>query len=329
MPTNLPPAYYEAEERFKQASSPSEKVDTLEALIATIPKHKGTDKLRADLRKRLSKLKDKATSQKTKKGGHFDLYTVEREGAAQIALVGLPNAGKSSLLASLTHANPVIADYPISTHLPLSGMMPFEDIQIQIVDLPPIGNESTDGWISGLLRMTDGLLIIVDLSDDPESSVDLIIETLESWNIHPSKTHVKAEKQGLGVYKKLLFLGNKLDLPGAKEHYSNLKEHYTGIVTMMACSTKSKENLEELKRKLFALSDIIRVYTKEPGHKPDYSKPFTLKHGSTILDLCKEIHKDFLLKLRFARVWGSARFDGQKVQRDYALQDKDVVEIHM
>jgi ribosome-interacting GTPase 1 len=87
--------------------------------------------------------------------------------------------------------------------------------------------------------------------------------------------------------------------------------------------------LEELKRELFALSDIIRVYTKEPGHKPDLSKPFTLGKGSTMLDLCKEIHKDFLVKLRFARVWGSARFDGQKVQRDYALQDKDVVEIHI
>ena len=240
MPTNLPPAYYEAEERFKQASNPSEKVVTLEALIATIPKHKGTDKLRADLRKRLSKLKDKATSQKTKKGGQFDLYTVEREGAAQIALVGLPNAGKSSLLASLTHAHPVIADYPLSTLLPLSGMMPFEDIQIQIVDLPPIGNESTDGWVSGLLRLADALMILVDLSDDPESSAELITETLESWNIHPQKTDVMEEKQGIGVYKRLLLLGNKLDLPGAKKGYDNLKERYQSIFHYDGCFYKKQ-----------------------------------------------------------------------------------------
>jgi ribosome-interacting GTPase 1 len=329
MPTNLPPLFYEAEEQFKKASTTAEKIVALEALIATIPKHKGTDKLRADYRKRLSKLKDKATSQKTKKGGHFDLYTVEREGAAQIALVGLPNAGKSSLLAALTHAKPVIADYPLSTHLPLSGMMPFEDIQIQIVDLPPLGNASTDGWVSGLLRLADALLIVVDLFDSPRSSAELIIETLESWNIHCQKSDEKIGKERFGVYKRLLLLGNKLDVAGAQDGFSDLREQYHGIYPLMAVSSACKENLEECKKALFDLSHIIRVYTKEPGHKPDFSKPFTLKKDSTVLDLCKEIHKDFLVKLRFARVWGSARFDGQKVQRDYALQDKDVVEIHM
>jgi len=162
MPANLPPEFFEAEKRFKLSVTPSEKIAALEDLIATIPKHKGTDKLRADLRRRLSQLRKEAISKK--KSGTADLYVVQKEGAAQAALVGFPNSGKSSLLACLTKAAPVIAEYPISTVMPLPGMMPFEDIQIQLVDLPPMGNESTDGWVSGILRYADALLLIVDIT---------------------------------------------------------------------------------------------------------------------------------------------------------------------
>jgi len=182
MPANLPPEYFEAEKRFKQASACSEKITALEDLISTIPKHKGTDKLRADLRRKLSQLRKDVISKK--KGGRGDIYVVQKEGASQIAIVGFPNSGKSSLLACLTNANPVIAEYPISTLTPLPGMMPFEDIQIQLVDLPPIGNESTDGWVSGILRYTDALLLILDMTDDPEIQAELLIEQLQRWNIH-------------------------------------------------------------------------------------------------------------------------------------------------
>ena len=333
MPTNLPPEYFDAEKRFKQASTPAEKVTALEALLAIIPKHKGTDKLRADFKKRLSKLKEEAIASKSKKGGRFDLYTVEGAGAAQIALVGLPNAGKSSILDCLTHANPVIAAYPLSTSLPLSGMMPFEDIQIQLVDLPPIGNESTDGWVSGLIRQADAIILIVDLSEDPVISVELLMETLKSWNIHLESISQKANVQGAGqvfqISKRVLLSGNKLDLPDAEGGLDELKVRYEKIYPFIGVSAEKKKNMEELKRATFGLSNIIRAYTKEPGHKADLSKPFTLKRGSTVLDLCKEIHKDFLIQLKYARVWGAARFEGQKVQKEYILQDKDVVEIHI
>lgn len=198
MPANLPPEYFNAEKRFKQASTPAEKIIALEDLIATVPKHKGTDKLRADLRRKLSHLREEATK-KSKKGGRGDLYTVKKEGAAQIALVGFPNSGKSSLLACLTNATPVIADYPISTLTPLPGMMPFEDIQIQLVDLPPIGNESTDGWVSGILRYADALLIIVDISEDPEVQAELLIDQLKRWNIRipPNPPLVKGGQGGI------------------------------------------------------------------------------------------------------------------------------------
>src|SRR4030043_1223959 len=197
MPANLPPEYFGAEKRFKQAVAPAEKIAALEDLIATVPKHKGTDKLRADLRRRLSQLRKEAISKK--KGGRGDLYVVQKEGAAQIALVGFPNSGKSSLLASITKATPVIAEYPISTLTPLPGMMPFEDIQIQLVDLPPVGNESTDGWVSGILRTADALLIVLDLTEDPEVQAELLIEQLGRWNIKilPNPPSSNFGKRGL------------------------------------------------------------------------------------------------------------------------------------
>jgi len=323
MPANLPPEYFNAEKRFKQASTPAEKIAALEDLIATVPKHKGTDKLRADLRRRLSQLRKEAVSKK--KGGRGDIYVVPKEGAAQIALVGFPNSGKSSLLACLTNATPVIADYPISTLTPLPGMMPFEDIQFQLVDLPPIGNEATDGWVSGILRYADALILIVDITEDPEIRAELLIEQLERWNIHIiSKFGTRA-----GVSKRAIIAANKNDLPGSEDNFMRLKEKYEHIYQCISVSALKKDNLEELKRTIFKISGIIRVYSKPPGKDPDLSIPFTIPSGSTILDLARFIHKDFLFNLKFARIWGSAKFDGQRVEKNYILKDKDIVEIQI
>ncbi|HUU49630.1 MAG TPA: TGS domain-containing protein [Nitrospinota bacterium] len=327
MPANLPPEYFEAERHFKKASTTVEKIAALEVLIATVPKHKGTDKLRADLRRRLSKLKEESIDQKRKKGARFDLYKVEREGSSQAALVGLANSGKSSLLASLTNAEPVIANYPMSTMTPLPGMMPFEDIQIQLVDLPPLGNESTDGWVSSIIRLTDGIILLVDLIENPAGSAELLIETLKSWNIHVLKPGEKSSERG--VSKRGIIVGTKFDVLGAEKGFNNLEDRLRDSYPVIPFSSKQTDKQDLLKKAIFNLMEIIRVYSKQPGKDPDFEKPFTLKRGSTVLDLCREIHKDFLSKLKYARVWGSARFDGQKVQKDYILKDKDVVEIHI
>jgi ribosome-interacting GTPase 1 len=330
MPANLPPEYFEAERRFKQAVAPAEKIAALEALIGTVPKHKGTDKLRADLRRRLSQLRKDAI--RRKKGGRGDLYVVQKEGAAQIALVGFPNSGKSALLASLTNATPVIAEYPISTLTPLPGMMPFEDIQFQLVDLPPIGNEATDGWVSGILRYADALLLVVDITEDPEIQAELLIEQLERWNIHiiPGDRSQKTEvRTSLGVFKRALIVANKRDLQETEDSLKGLKERYEHVCPCIPVSALKKENIEELKRAVFDLSGIIRVYSKPPGKDPDLSTPFTIPSGSTILDLAESIHKDFFHGLKFARVWGSAKFDGQKVEKNHVLKDKDIVEFHV
>ncbi|MCJ7483507.1 MAG: TGS domain-containing protein [Thermodesulfovibrionales bacterium] len=329
MPANLPPEYFEAEKRFKQAGTPSEKIAALEDLLSTIPKHKGTDKLRADLRRRLSQLRKEAASKK--KGGRGDRYVVQKEGAVQIALVGVPNSGKSSLLACLTNANPVIADYPLSTLVPLPGMMPFEDIQFQLVDLPPIGNEATDGWVSGILRYADAMLLVIDLTEDPDIQAELLIDQLDRWNIHlRTRTEIRksSDKVPVGVFKRTLVAANKIDLVRMEDDFFKLETKYRHLYQCIAVSALKKENLEELKRALFEVSEIIRVYSKPPGKEPDISTPFTIPKGSTIIDLASFIHKDFLFHLKYARVWGSAKFDGQRVEKNHILKDRDIVELN-
>lgn len=327
MPTNLPPEYFEAERKFKQAASPREKIEALEELISTIPKHKGTDKLRADLRRRLSQLREDAA--KKKKSGKGDFFNVERQGAAQIVLVGFANSGKSSILKTLTNANPVIADYPMSTVTPLSGMMSFEDIQFQLVDLPPLGSETTDGWVSGILRTADMLMLVIDLSEDPDTQTEMLFEQLSDWKITLlKKSEDKVESRNLKA-KPVIIAANKSDMPDAKQGWESLRKKYEHAYPSIAVSTVNKEGMEELRTVVFENSQIIRVYSKEPGKGPDMSVPFVLHVGATVIDLAKMIHKDFGENLKYACIWGSARYNGQRVQRDHVLHDRDIIELHI
>ncbi len=325
MPANLPPEYFEAEKRFREAATLQDKVIALEELIATVPKHKGTDKLRADLRRRLAQLREEAA--RRKRSGKGDLYTVEKQGACQVALTGFANSGKSSILKSLTNANPVVADYPVSTVIPLSGMMPFEDIQFQLVDLPPIGNESTDGWVSGLLRVADALLLVVDLSEAPDIQMELLAGQLVKWRIGLLK---KSESRAdCPSCKPAVIAATKSDLAAASEGLKKLISIYGNLYPVIPVSSATKDGLEDLRRAVFENSRIIRVYSKEPAKDPDRATPFVLPTGSTVLDLAEMIHRDFLENLKYACIWGSAKFDGQRVQKDYVLHDRDIVEYHL
>ncbi len=327
MPANLPPDYFEAERRYKQASTVAEKIAALEDLMATVPKHKGTDHLRADLRRKLSQLNKEAQEQRKKKGGSRDsLYNIPREGAAQIALTGFANAGKSSIVANLTKAAPVIADYPLSTVLPCPGMMPYEDIQIQLIDLPPIPNETTDGWVSGIMRVADALLIVVDLAEDADIQMELLLDQIGKWNI---RTDRPKEAETRVLLKRALVAANKKDRPGALENFEKLKAAFGNRYPVVAVSCLKKDGLEDLKQEIFKMAEIIRVYSKPPGKDPDLSMPYTVPVGSTVMDVAEKVHMDFVTKLKYARVWGSAKFDGMRVERTYVLKDRDIVELSM
>jgi small GTP-binding protein len=326
MPTNLPPQYFDAEKRFREAKTTPEKVEALEAMLAIMPHHKGTDKLRAGLRKRLSKLRDE--QERRKGGSRAALFSVKREGAGQVALVGVPNAGKSQLMAALTNAEPEVGDYPFTTQLPQAGMAPFENIQIQLVDLPPLSLEHTEHWAFNIMRGADALLVVLDLSQDPVSELETIREILEGQRIILEGEATKDTEPGSFI-KRWLLVGNKGDLPGAAEYAAIFRELYGERFPLTIISAQEGTGLEGVRSRLFSLLNVLRVYSKRPGHEAVLNNPVILPQGSTVLDLAKEIHKDFAAKLDYARIWGQGKYDGQRVNRDYTLHDGDIIELHM
>lgn len=325
MPTNLPPNYFAAEKVYKSARTPEEKIAALEEMLAIMPHHKGTDKLRAGLNRKIAQLKlQQETKTKTK---HGSVYSIDRQGAAQIILVGMPNTGKSSVLAALTHATPDIANYPYTTSIPSIGMMPYEDIQIQMIDLPPLGEEIRKLPFYNLLRNADAHLMVVDGSRDAAVEVQLVLEELEEGKV---LSPVNEGEVPVGaVLKKMLIVANKCENADCDSVLEELGEVTGGKIGTVAVSIRSGMGMDELRRKIFDLIDVVRVYTKVPHKKPDLKDPYVLPRGSTIMDLATAIHHDFAENLKFARVWGSSKFEGQQVQRDHVLEDGDVVELHM
>ena len=328
MPANLPPQYKEAEERYRQAKTVLEKIAAIEEMLAVIPHHKGTDKLIAQLRRRLSQHKEESQrrSAPTRK---FDPFAIKKEGAGQVALVGLPNCGKSQLLASLTNAVPVIADYPFSTRIPLPGMLKFENIQVQLVDTPPLMDEFSESGLFNLLRSADALALVIDLTEDCAAQVELIVDELHRRRI---RILGKAEEKKIevGVFpKRAVFIGNKCDLPDTQQNCQDFIHRYSDRFSTLCISAKNRLHLEALGREIFFSLDIIRAYSKTPGKPPDLNDPVILPRGSNVLDFASEIHKDFVHKLKYARIWGREKFSGQMVQRDYILQDGDIIELHI
>ena len=327
MPANLTPQYLEADRRFKEAKTPEEKLAALEEMLAVIPKHKGTEHLRGDLKRRLAKLKADAEQARKKRGGFS--VAVEREGAGQVVLVGGPNVGKSALVATLTNAATEIADYPFTTRRPIAGMMPFVNVQIQLVDLPAVSPAYMEPWVPSLVRVADLVLLVADLAspavlEDVEYVLDLLTR---------SKVKLVGPGEALGMdpswaVKRALLLGNKSETPSAEESWEVLQASYPGLPGLLV-SAKAGLGLEALRRAIYDGLAIVRVYSKPPGKEPSMQAPVVLPRGSTILDMAESIHKDFARHLQYARVWGSTRFSGQRVQQDYVLQEGDVIELHL
>ena len=315
MPANLPPQYHEAEENFRLAKTIPEKVAALEEMLAIMPKHKGTDHLRAELRRRIAKLIEASGKKLATKRTST---VIPKEGAAQVAVIGLPNSGKSQLVSSITNASPTVAEYPFTTHSATPGMMEFENIKIQLIDTPPLVSPAIDFWLPPLLRRADALLVMVDLANAPQAQMEAIIKQLNNMRIEIGEDKTKA-----------LIVGNKLDLDNAKQNYTALKNKYEGQFPLVAISARDGTGLEELKLKLYQFLDIIRVYTKAPGEKPDFTDPIVIRRGSTLEDAAAEVHKDFRDKLKYARLWGSGKHDGIMVKRDHIMQDGDIIELHL
>ncbi len=339
MPANLSPEYKAAEAAYRKAREPRERLDLLREMLRTIPKHKGTERLQADIKARIKELGDEIDVGR-RGGGHGGPALVIRpEGAAQIALVGPPNAGKSLLHARLTASGAHDAPYPFTTQFPLPGMMPYEEIHFQLIDLPAVAAEHPVVWLQATLQSADAALLVVDLGDpactdqiaDVQSALAARRVALgDDWRRH-STAPDEAEEEGdpFAVCLPTLLVANKADRIEHIEAELEALRDLAGVrYPMLAVSAATGQGLRELGALLFRLLGVVRVYTKTPGHAAEKTKPFTLREGDTVRDVARLVHRDLEHAVRYARVWGRSGFDGQQVGPEHVLADRDVVELH-
>jgi ribosome-interacting GTPase 1 len=328
MPTNLPPEYFDAEKRYRAASSPGEKITCLEELISTIPKHKGTDKLRADFRRRLSKLKS-ASQAKKGTGKRDTVFRIDKEGAGQVVVVGPTNVGKSALVAALTNATPQVADFPHVTWQPTPGMMSVENIQVQLIDTPPLDRDFVEPELIDMIKRSDLILLVVDLQTDPIQQLENTVALLEEYHVVPRHRQDRYPEQRQQIFIPFLVLANKNDDETSDENFEIFRELIEDDWPLLPVSAMTGRNFDGLKQMVFGQLEIIRIYSRAPGKEPDFTTPFILKKGNTVEDFAGKVHQDFLKKLKTARVWGEGVYDGQLVRRDHVLHDGDVVELHI
>lgn len=294
MPVNAGPEYFAAEKRYSQARTTEEKINALKEMIRLAPKHKGATHLLADLRKRLAKLRKEALIERKK--SYKQKFVIRKEGAAQICIIGLTNSGKSTLLNSLTNTHVKVAEYPYTTKEPQVGMMLYNDLQFQLIEIPSsFGSDSL-----GLLHSCDLVVVILDATQNADKQKDDLMKILKDSRLDS---------------KILVFVKNKSKVCGLDQN-------------IICLDAKSGIGLDELKEKIWRRLNLIKVYTKSPN-KPKDTPALALEKDSTVEDLAGEIHKDFITTFKFARIFNSTKFSGKKVGLEYKLQDNDVVEIHV
>jgi ribosome-interacting GTPase 1 len=338
MPANLTPEYKAAEEGFRKAREPAERLQWLREMLRTIPKHKGTDHLQADIKSRIKQLTEELAG--PKKGGTRSgpETVIHPEGAAQIVLLGPPNSGKSALHARLTGSHAAVGPFPFTTAFPQPGMVPYEDIHFQLIDLPPIVPEHPIAWLSNALQPADACLLVVDLGDP--GCLDQVMALVEElrrrsiflsadWN--PRRTAVEDEEilDPFALHLPTLFLVNKADAVAEVEAELAVLRELSGLdYPALVVSALTGAGLEQIAPWLFRALAVVRVYTKAPGRPPDRDRPFTLRRGASVEDVARLVHRELAERLKYARVWGAHRFDGQQVGREQWVEDGDVLELH-
>ncbi|MCW4018213.1 MAG: TGS domain-containing protein [Candidatus Bathyarchaeota archaeon] len=391
MPTNLPPEAKDKWALVEATNDPKLKLQRYQEFLAAVPQHKGTMKLRGQIKKKMAVIRKDLDDKRVRRVGMRSggpKFFIEKEGSAQIALLGMTNVGKSSLLAAVTNAKVSVSPVPYTSRDPVPSIMNYKDIQLQILETPAVTEGSADGKLWGAqtiasARNADGLILMVDVSNDPVKQLQVLLGELEKSRIATSKPKGKVEidRKHTGtalrivlvgklldsnmrevetllrsyrindaivkisgevalddieeaifetmMFKPTLIVANKLDVPGAETNLRALEQHVQGKLPIIATSCEKKNGLDNLGEAVFKTMDIIRIYTKEPSKRDPSDKPFTLKRGSTLQDLAKSIHREFVDNFAYARVWGKRLvFSPQKVGLTFALEDGDIVEIH-
>ncbi|MEX2287933.1 MAG: GTPase [Planctomycetaceae bacterium] len=328
MPANLTPQYQKAEEEYRRAQTPQEEVDALQLMLQLIPKHKGTEKLQADLKTRLKEARSALEDDKkaAKKGPS---HRIPRQGAGQLVVVGAPNAGKSRLLAELTNARPEVAPYPFTTREPMPGMMPWEDVKVQLIDTPPMTESHLEPYVINMIRAADGLLLLLDASSDgaPDETA-VVIAQLEARKIRLTDRTGFDDDDFSVVNVKTILIVTHADDPGASDRLEYFREATGRDFQTVLVEFDRPDSVENLRHRIYESLGVVRVYTKRPGKPVDFNDPYTIPLDGTVEDLAAKVHRELAEKLKFAKVWGTSARDGQSVGRDHRLCDKDVVELH-
>jgi ribosome-interacting GTPase 1 len=337
MPANLSPEYKAAEAAFRRARDPRDRLDGLREMLRTIPKHKGTDHLQADIKSRIKELSEELEAPKKGPARGGVSHVVRPEGAAQLALIGPPNSGKSSLHARLTGSGAHVAPYPFTTQHPEPGMMTYEDIHLQLVDLPAVSPQHPVPWLASALQTADACLLVVDLGES--SCVEQVqavhavlrekhVTLTERWEAARASAE-PGNGDPFALRLPALMLANKSDLAADEVAEVEAFRELTGFnYPALAVSATTGEGLAQVGAWLFGHLGIVRVYTKTPGKPAEKDRPFTLRGGQTIEDVARLVHKDLAHSLKYARVWGKTGIPGQHVGREHKLADGDVVELH-
>ncbi|MCG2718391.1 MAG: TGS domain-containing protein [Nanoarchaeota archaeon] len=346
MPINAGLDYQKAERKYHEARTFAEKMKALEEMLRTCPKHKGSESLQNEIKQKISKLKSLQEKQKSATGARYQV-AVKKECAAQVVILGIPNSGKSVLLSKLTNAKPKIASYPFTTKTPEVGVMDYGGVQIQVVEIPAIienfSGSDLGPTLLGIIRQAD--LIVIIANDDSE--LKLIRNELANGNVVTDRERpkIKIKKSGTGG---IMFIGKikggevkaKKILRGRGVHnaivefqkastLAELEEAVTeGMAYVKSITISTKDKAEDIKELIWDNLDLIKVYTKQPGKKKDFP-PIAMAKGSTLKDLAERVHKDFLKKFKFARVWGtSVKYPGAQSGLNLVLHNGDVVEFH-
>ncbi len=316
MPANLPPTYYKLKHEHEAAKTDEERLRLLEEMLRIIPKHKGSEKVVSDLRRRIAAHK-RAPSEKGKGSGKRSYSEhIPKQGAGQIVLFGPPNGGKSQILAKFTNANAEVSATPYTTTTPIVGMLRYENIQFQLIDTPSIMPDYVLPTVITLIRNADLALPVISLaSDNLLDDLDTVMQILNEVD-----DDLSADEH--------LIVANQLDAGGADERLEILKEFYGETFQIYPISAETQNGKVELMQGLYKALEILRVYPKAPGKVVERDDPIVLPIGSTVLDAAVGLHKDFE-EFKFARIWGPQWHDGQSVSRNDTVYDGDIVEFHL
>jgi uncharacterized protein len=328
MPANLTPQYSKAEEAYRRAQTAQERVDCLEQMLTLIPKHKGTEKLQADLKTRLKEAREEVqvekSAPKTAKS-----YRIPRQGAGSVIVIGAPNSGKSRVLKDLTNAQPEVAPYPFTTREPLPGMLTWEDVHVQLIDTPPITEHHIEPYLTGFVRSADAVLLCFDgSSDDAPEQTAAVLQQLQSRKTRLAAATGFDEEDLSIVHVRTLLVVTRGDDPDAATRLEFLRELVPCPFRVLSVELDRAESVAALRSAVYDALDVIRVYTKKPGKPADYADPYTIPRGGTVEDLALKVHQDLAASLKYAKVWMPDGSGGQSIGRDHVLTDRDLVELH-